>query len=121
LSIFEEVGIEKIRAKSLQLTDYLMTLIDSELSEYEFVIANPRDESIRGGHIYLEHKEAARICKALKVNNVIPDFRLPNGIRLAPVALYNTFEEVWKTVQILNMIMKEKQYMKVENKRDVIA
>ena len=43
-----------------------------------------------GGHIYLEHAEAARICKALKANGVIPDFRAPNGVRLAPVAFYIT-------------------------------
>src|SRR5699024_2591614 len=81
LKIFEETGIEKIRSKSLHLTEYMMMLVEAELSKYDFVIANPREESARGGHIYLKHKEAARICKALKENNVIPDFRAPSGIR----------------------------------------
>jgi len=121
LDIFNEVGIDNIRSRSLQLTNYLMTLIDTELSEYGFLISNPRDDVARGGHIFLEHQEAARICKALKANNVIPDFRTPNGIRLAPVALYNTFEEVWETVQILKEIMINEQYKKFENKRDVVA
>ena len=121
LSMFEEIGIEKIREKSLKLTDYMMTLIDAELREFDFVMANPRDEKARGGHIFLEHKEAARICKALKENNIIPDFRTPNGIRLAPVALYNTFEEVWEVVQVLKRIMENEEYKKFENKRDVVA
>jgi len=69
----------------------------------------------------LVHEEAARICKSLKEYQVIPDFRSPNGIRLAPVALYNSFEDVWRTVQILKKIMKEESYKKFENKREVIA
>jgi kynureninase len=89
LEMFAEVGIYAIREKSLKLTNYMMTLIEHELSEYNFVIANPRETEKRGGHILLVHDEAARICKALKVQQVIPDFRSPNGIRLAPVALYN--------------------------------
>ncbi|NBJ70161.1 MULTISPECIES: kynureninase [Clostridia] len=121
LEMISEVGIEAIREKSLQLTAYLMELIDKELPEYGFTIASPRSDSIRGGHVYLEHKEAARICKALKANGVIPDFRKPNGIRLAPVALYNTYTEVWQMVQLLQSIMKEESYKVYENKRGVIA
>lgn len=121
LEMFNEVGIEAIREKSLKLTDYMMTLIELELGSYNFVIANPRESVRRGGHIFLVHPEAARICKALKMHQVIPDFRTPNGIRLAPVALYNSFEDVWKTVQILKKIMEEELYKKYENKRDVIA
>lgn len=120
LAIFAEAGIEQIRKKSLKLTDYMMTLIEHELSDYQFTIQNPRDER-RGAHLYIEHDEAARICKALKEENVIPDFRSPKGIRLAPVALYNTFEEVWNTIQVLKFIMKEERYKKFKNERDVVA
>ena len=121
LKIFEEAGMEKVRSKSLHLTEYMMMLIEIELQDYNFFIANPCKDFARGGHIYLEHKEAARICKALKENKVIPDFRAPKGIRFTPVALYNTFEEVWETIQILKSIMKEEQYKKFTNKRNVVA
>lgn len=121
LEMFKEVGITAIREKSLKLTNYMMMLMELELDEYNFCIANPRESLKRGGHILLVHEEAARICKALKEHQVIPDFRSPNGIRLAPVALYNSFEDVWRTVQILKTIMKEGLYKKYENKRDVVA
>lgn len=121
LEMFQEVGINKIRQKSLQLTNYLVELVETELADYHFTIANPKDESRRGGHVFLEHPEAARICKALKADGVIPDFRNLNGIRLAPVALYNTFEEVWQMINILKTIMDEERYQKYENKRGVIA
>jgi kynureninase len=121
LSMFNEVGMDKIRKKSLQLTGYMQELILHELKEYGFIIRNPIHDEKRGGHLFLEHHEAARICKALKENKIVPDFRSPNGVRLAPVALYNTFEEVWKTIQTLKTIMQEEQYKKFENKRGVIA
>ncbi len=121
LEIFGEVGIHKIRSKSEQLTEFMRILIENELSNFEFTIITPSEREQRGGHLFLMHKEAARICKALKSRNIIPDYRPPNGIRLAPVALYNTFEEVWKTVNILKEIMKKKEYSQYDNEREVIA
>lgn len=121
LEMFQEAGIKQIRKKSLQLTQYMMELVESELADYGLEIANPTADIERGGHVFLVHPEAARICKALKDDGVIPDFRTPNGIRLAPVALYNTFEEVWETIEILKTILKEERYKKFENKRGIIA
>ena len=121
LEVMNEVGMDAIRDRSLALTGYLQELIEIELGEFEFTITSPQENAERGGHVFVVHKEAARICKALKANGVIPDFRAPNGIRLAPVALYNTFEEVRQTVQILKRIMDEEQYKQFENKREVVA
>jgi kynureninase len=121
LELFHEAGIDRLRKKSLQLTQYMMDLIRYELADFGFSFGNPLDDETRGGHIYLEHSEAARICKALKAKGVIPDFRKPNGIRLAPVALYNSFEDVFRTVQILKAIMTEETYKQYENTRDVVA
>lgn len=121
LEIFAEAGIENIREKSLKINRFLMDLLDQELSDLGFKLGNPLDDVSRGGHVSLEHKEAARICKALKENGVIPDFRAPNIIRLAPVALYTSFSEVWEVVQILKKIMEERQYEKFANEREVVA
>lgn len=121
LQIFQETGIARIRDKSWKLTEYMRCLIDELLSEYAFQNVSPLEQERRGGHLFLIHEEAARICKALKEKGVVPDFRSPNGIRLAPVALYNTFEEVWETVQFLKEIMEKEEYLKFENKREVIA
>ncbi|KXG10793.1 kynureninase [Anoxybacillus rupiensis] len=121
LSLFCEVGMENIRQKSLRLTEYMMALIERELANYEFMIGNPREDKRRGGHVYLEHPEAARICQALKAEGVIPDFRKPNGIRLAPVALYNTYEDVWQAVHILKEIMEKEKHKKFPNERGVVA
>jgi kynureninase len=121
LEIFTDAGIENIRVKSLKINQFLMDLIEQELPHLGFCIGNPEEDVRRGGHVSLEHKEAARICKALKENGIIPDFRAPNIIRLAPVALYTSYSEVWEAVQVLKKIMIEKQYENFKNEREVVA
>lgn len=121
LQIFAEATIANIREKSLKLTQYLMNLISQELASYDFTIITPRESSRRGGHVALKHKEAVRICKALKKHKIIPDFRPPHIIRLAPIPLYTSFTDVWEAVQRLKMIMLNKQYEAFEDKRETIA
>lgn len=121
LEIFSEAGIEYIREKSLKINQFLMELVEQELSNMGFHIGSPQEDLRRGGHVSLEHNEAARICKALKENGIIPDFRAPNIIRLAPVALYTSYSEVWKAIEILKNIMIEKQYEQFKNEREVVA
>lgn len=121
LELFAEAGIQKLRKKSIKLTNYMMELVKEELNEYGFIIANPLEETKRSGHVYLEHQEAASICKALKANGVVPDFRAPNGIRLAPIAFYNSYQDVYHAISILKEIMVKKEYKNFENTREVIA
>lgn len=121
LEMYKEATIERIREKSLHSTAYLMSLINEELKDFGFTIGNPLDNSYRGGHVCLEHDDAARICKALKLNGIVPDFRAPNVIRLAPIAFYTSYVDVWNSVQILKKIMVEKQYEQFKNEREIIA
>lgn len=121
LEMFQEVTVEKLREKSLKMTRYLMDLIEAELAGMGFSIANPVEDERRGGHVSLEHEEAVRISRALKEAGIIPDFRAPNILRLAPVAFYTTYVEVWESVQILKTIMHTRTYEKFENKRGVVA
>ena len=122
LELFAEANLHNLRKKSLHITNYMMDLIEHELDGMGFTIGNPREDERRGGHISLEHPDAARICKALKEDqHIVPDFRAPNIVRLAPVPLYTTYVDVWETVKRLKTIMTEKQYEKYENTRDVVA
>ncbi|EKN62626.1 kynureninase [Neobacillus bataviensis LMG 21833] len=121
LNIYHEVGMEKIRAKSLDLTAYLMELVDERLVKYGYKIGNPREDHNRGGHVCLEHEEAYRICKALKDHGIVPDYREPNVIRLAPVPLYVSFEEVFRLVEILEEIAINGEYEQYSNKRTLVV
>jgi kynureninase len=98
-----------------------MMLIDNVLAPYGFGVGTPREAERRGGHVALEHDDAIRINSALKSNGVVPDFRYPNVIRLAPIALYNSFEDVWNVVNILKNIMDTKEYEKYSSERGTVA
>lgn len=121
LQLFAEANIERIREKSLNLNRYLLYLIETELQGMGFSIGNPVEDHRRGGHVSLEHQEAVRICKALKAEKVVPDYRAPNVIRLAPVALYTSYEDVWEAVQRLKTIMVDKKYEQYASERGVVA
>ena len=124
LRLFHEAGMERLREKSLALTSYLMELIEQlGLTEqrYGYAIGTPRDGARRGGHVAVEHQDAARIAKALRERGVIPDFRAPNVIRLAPVPLLVGFEDVWSTVQHLKGIIDGGEHLKFQAGRERVA
>lgn len=121
LKMIEEAGLEAIREKSLDLTGYLMYLIDEKLTKYGFGVGNYREDEKRTGHVALVHEDAIRINEAMKAKGIIPDFRFPDVIRLAPVALYTSFTEVYDMVDILIDIMETKEYEKFDNRRGTVA
>ena len=121
LDIYEGVDMAQVRAKSLDLTAYLMYLIDTELASYGFTVGNPREDACRGGHVEREHSEGARINEALKAAGVVPEFRYPNVIRLAPQPLYIRYVDVYELVQILKNIMDTGAHLKYEHKAGTVA
>ncbi|TCJ16943.1 kynureninase [Rubrobacter taiwanensis] len=121
LEMFAEAGIGRLREKSLRLTEYMMRLIEHELAGMGFRIGNPREEERRGGHVALEHERAPGICRALKERGVVPDFRAPDVIRLAPAPLYVSFADVWEAVRRLKEIMTAREYRRYDNRRGVVA
>jgi kynureninase len=124
LNMFNEVGIEKIRAVSLAKTTYLIELMEAlglTRAPYHYSIITPREDHRRGGHVGVSHKEASRICKALRVKGVIPDFRKPDVIRLAPIALYNSYEDIWQVVHQLKQIIDEKAFEAFSTERELVA
>ena len=103
-------GVGALRAKSLAQTSLLMELAGSELAEFGVAIANPLPPDERGGHVALIHPEAWRICAALRAAAVVPDFRPPDIIRLAPAPLFNTFVECAEVVARLREILRTRAY-----------
>ncbi len=116
LNMINEAGLENLREKSLKITAYMMYLIDKKLTKYGFGVGNPREDAIRGGHVALTHEDALRINEAFKVNNIVPDFRYPNVIRLAPVPLYVSYEDVYEMVERIIKIMENQEYEQYDNK-----
>ncbi len=109
--IGEAGGVAALRAKSLAQTAFLMELVDRDLAGLGFTLANPRADDQRGGHVALAHPEAWRICQALKAAGVVPDFRPPDIIRLAPAPLYNTFADCAGAIARLQEIARARTYL----------
>ena len=103
LELFDEVGIEKLRKKSLKLTGYLEFLIKDIAGDSGiFEIITPSDPEQRGCQLSIFfHKDGRRLFDALAAAGVIADWREPNVIRIAPVPLYNRFEDVYQFAHIL--------------------
>jgi kynureninase len=115
VDIFLRAGMDKVRAKSIQQSDFLLKMIQEHLIPRGFTIASPIDSDKRGSHISIQHSEGYRINQALinpkdDSTTIIPDFRPPNNIRLGIAPLYNTFEELFLCVERIIKIVDERQY-----------
>ena len=120
LQIHKEAGIKNLRDKSLALTDFLRDLIEAFLTPFGFSVATPKEANQRGGHIALVHKDASVICRMLRKRGVVPDFRPPDVVRLAPVPLYNTFADCVHVVQKIAEIMDGDLAGGAEAERDLV-
>ena len=94
MDIFDEVGMEQIRAKSGELTGYLEFLLTEKASD-SYSIITPRDPAQRGAQLSLQIKSHGRnVCERLARQGILCDWREPDILRVAPVPLYNSFLDV---------------------------
>lgn len=104
LDIFDKVGMKALQDKSKQLTGYLEFLL-SKIEQLPFVIITPSHPTMRGCQLSLLFKDKGReVFDKLTESGVVADWREPNVIRIAPVPLYNTFEDVYRFYDVLNNI-----------------
>lgn len=107
LEIYDEAGIEPLREKSLKLTGYLEYLLkEFNLPEDVLRIITPSDPNQRGCQLsLLVSKNGKSIFEHLTRAGVVADWREPDVIRIAPVPLYNTFEDVYNFCEILKKVI----------------
>lgn len=95
LQIFEEAGMKALRKKSKLLTAYLEFVLKRERGQFEVI--TPTDPEQRGCQVSILMKRNGRkVFNELTAHGVVADWREPDVIRVAPVPLYNTFEEVFR-------------------------
>jgi kynureninase len=101
LDIFDKAGIAALREKSLRLTGYMEYLL-KQVSHLPFEIITPGDPRRRGCQLSMLFAERGKeVFEALTANGVVADWREPNVIRIAPVPLYNTFEDCYRFYEVL--------------------
>lgn len=106
LDLFDEAGIENLRAKSLLLTAYMEFIVresNAKLDYEKFIIITPTDENSRGCQLSIICKEGGKkVFDELTNQGIIGDWREPEVLRFAPVPLYNSFEDVYRFGQIIS-------------------
>jgi kynureninase len=109
LPLFDAAGMPALRAKSLQLTGYLESLLRAQLAD-ALTILTPADPEARGCQLSLRLRrssaQARKVFDALAAAGFTGDWREPDVIRVAPVPLYNTFAEVWEFVAALGRLLR---------------
>jgi len=108
-----EAGIDRLRAKSVTQTEFLIALWEAFLEPLGFSLNSPRNPDERGSHISFGHPDAFRIDQAL-INDmsVIPDFRAPDNIRFGVTPISTTFGELVEGVIRTQRVVVEKLYEK---------
>ncbi|MCE9672210.1 kynureninase [Myxococcus stipitatus] len=99
--LFDQAGMDALRAKSERLTGYLEFLLD-RLPPGFVRITTPRAPKQRGAQLSLRFQgDAQAMLKRLSDAGIICDFRQPDIIRAAPAPLYNSFSDVHRFVRTL--------------------
>ncbi len=97
-------GIEMLREKSIKLTRYLRNLLNQELTQ-DISILTPEDLDASGAQLSivvdLHGLDSKTVFDRIEAAGVTCDFRHPNVIRVAPVPLYNSFEDCYQFTNIL--------------------
>jgi kynureninase len=99
LDLFVEAGMEQIRAKGLKLSAFARLCISEAIAEagLDMRIITPEGEAERGCQLSLQTGPDGKAhFERLTAAGIIADWREPDVIRIAPVALYNSFEDVWR-------------------------
>lgn len=105
LDLFKEAGFENIREKAVKLTGFLEFLIKT-MGGNEIEIITPENPEERGSQLSIELKNAGKgFFDKLQAAGVITDWREPNVIRLAPIPLYNSYEDVFNLVQKIKSLL----------------
>jgi kynureninase len=122
LDLLLEAGIDRLRAKSIVQTEYLIGLWEELLQPLGVTLNSPRDYGQRGAHVSVGHAEALRIDRALIEDlKVIPDFRYPDNIRLGLAPIYTSFAEIHEAVMRLRRVIVNRLYEKYPIERSEVT
>ena len=138
IEILLKAGMDRLREKSVQQTEYLLHLVREWLLPLGFSTGSPENASQRGSHVSLRHPEAYRINRTMielpqmpdsfwknisqlngtmPVVSVIPDFHAPDNLRLGIAPLYTTFNDIYRALNHIRLIVEEEIYLHYSEER----
>ncbi len=106
LALFQQAGMERLRAKSLMMWDYFYALL-KDIGDPRLEVITPLEPEAHGCQLSLRIREVGHPAyEALTRADVYVDWRSPDVIRAAPVPLYNSFEDIYHFAERLQRILK---------------
>lgn len=96
IELVREVGVKRIRKRSLDLTDRILVHADAQ----DFTVSTPREQAERGGMVCIDFDGAEAATQTLREEGIIVDHRPDCGIRISP-HYYNTEAEIDELFQAL--------------------
>lgn len=106
LNIWDQVDMEALRARSLELTDRFIAAVETACPDLE--LATPRDHAMRGSQVSFRHAEGYAVMQALIAQGVVGDFRAPDILRFGFTPLYTTDQDVDRAAEILAQILEQR-------------
>jgi kynureninase len=110
LDVFDGVDLAAVRAKSLRLGEFFIAGTDDVLAGLGFEVVTPRAPERRGSHVSLRHPDALPLMAALIEAGVIGDVRPPDLLRFGFNALYTSFGDLARALEILREVTASGRY-----------
>lgn len=111
LDIFSDITITAINRKAMALSELFLDLVNDNEELQCLSLESQADSALRGAQLAFSHPDAYGICRALNKAGVVVDFRSPDIVRFGFSPLFLRFEDIWRAVQALGEIVKQKTYL----------
>jgi kynureninase len=106
VDILLRADINLLREKAKKLGSIFIDLIEEKCKNLEFLLASPRDDAKRGGHVSLSHPHGFALSRALVERGVVCDFRMPDIVRFGITPLYMRYQDLYEAVDIIADVAK---------------
>lgn len=110
LEVACEADMNEVRAKSMALTDLFIELVEAKCAGHGVELVSPRDAARRGSQASFSHENGYAIVQAMIDRGVIGDFRRPNIMRFGFAPLYISYEDVWRSAEIMQDILENRTW-----------
>jgi len=106
LGIWDEVDMQRLREKSVALTELFIRLVEGQCAGHGLVLESPRDPARRGSQVAFAHDHAYEVMQALIERGVIGDFRAPSTLRFGFTPLYLSHADVAHAARVLADVLE---------------
>ncbi|WP_240312527.1 kynureninase [Janibacter anophelis] len=107
VDLIESVGLDAVQDKAVGLGRYVIDAVDEVLGSHGVRVVSPPDDARRGGHVTLAHPRFREVYRQLWDQDVVPDFREPDGIRLGLSPLSTSYAEVAEALLRIEALLSD--------------